>query len=248
MQIITEGGNIFKTQDGNPLTQRINRADVAPTVKWLEQLTGLPLAKRMLGTTGKATSSSDLDLAVDANKISKDELIQRLVPWAKKQGGDPKSWIKKSGDSVHLRTPIKGDPANGFVQTDFMFGEPDWMTFSLRGGTEGSPYKGMHRHILLASIAKAKGYRWSYKNGLANRETGETITKDPKAIAEILLGPDATPKDLESVESILAKAKQSPNYQELVADARETLGREGIKLPESVGSVNWFRSLADLFN
>ena len=39
--ILNEGGNVFKTPDGQDATQRINQADVEPTLKWLEQITGL---------------------------------------------------------------------------------------------------------------------------------------------------------------------------------------------------------------
>ena len=35
MQILNEGGNVFKTPDGAEATQRINKADVEPTLKWL---------------------------------------------------------------------------------------------------------------------------------------------------------------------------------------------------------------------
>ena len=34
--ILNEGGNIFKTATGEPATVRINKADVKPTLKWLE--------------------------------------------------------------------------------------------------------------------------------------------------------------------------------------------------------------------
>ena len=33
--ILKEGGNIFKDKDGNIVTQRINRDDVLPTIRWL---------------------------------------------------------------------------------------------------------------------------------------------------------------------------------------------------------------------
>jgi len=36
--IILEGGNVFKDETGTPLTQRINLADVKPTVQQLENL------------------------------------------------------------------------------------------------------------------------------------------------------------------------------------------------------------------
>jgi hypothetical protein len=238
---ITEGGNVFKLADGSEATGRINRADVIPTVKWLEQLTGLNLVDNMLGSTGYKETSGDLDLAVDASKISKDVLVQQLL----KKGIEPTD-IKKTGDSVHFKTPINGAAKNGYVQTDFMFGDPSFQRFSMTGSLEGSPFKGMHRHVLLASIAKAQGLKWSYKNGLMDRATNEVVSKDPSEIAHKLFNGSAA--DLASVETILAKIKNLPNYNALVADARETLGKENVQLPESQqaivgeGSAAWFKN------
>ena len=235
---LTEGGNVFKNQDGSEATQRIGRDNVVPTVQWLEQLTGLSLVDNMLGTTGKKESSGDLDLAVDADKIDKQTLIDVLL-----RQGIPAVDIKKSGDNVHLKTPILGDPANGYVQTDFMFGRPAWQHFAMAGSPEGSPYKGVHRHLLLASIAKAQGMKWSYKNGLMDRATDQVITQDPTEIAQKLFG--GMPADLASVESIVAKIKSRPDYDKLVVDAKEAFARENLTLPESVqmqeGSAQWFR-------
>ena len=238
---ITEGGNVFKLADGSEATQRINKADVVPTVQWLEGLTGLNLVDNMLGSTGYKETSGDLDLAVDVSKISKDVLVQQLL----KKGIEPTD-IKKTGDSVHLKTPINGNPENGYVQTDFMMGDPNFQRFSMTGSPEGSPFKGMHRHVLLASIAKAQGMKWSYKNGLMDRATNEVISKDPSEIAHKLFNGSAA--DLASVETILAKIKNLPNYNALVADAKETLGKENVQLPEtqqatvSEGSAAWFKN------
>ena len=238
---ITEGGNVFKLADGSEATQRINKADVVPTVQWLEGLTGLNLVDNMLGSTGYKETSGDLDLAVDVSKISKDVLVQQLL-----KKGIEATDIKKTGDSVHLKTPINGNPENGYVQTDFMFGDPNFQRFSMTGSPEGSPFKGMHRHVLLASIAKAQGLKWSYKNGLMDRATNEVISKDPSEIAHKLFNGSAA--DLASVETILAKIKNLPNYNALVADAKETLGKENVQLPEtqqatvSEGSAAWFKN------
>jgi hypothetical protein len=238
-----EGGNVFKDAKGNPATTRINRENVVPTVQWLERLTGLNLVDNMLGSTGYKETSGDLDLAVDAGKISKDILIQQLL----KKGIKPTD-IKKSGDSVHLRTPILGDPENGYVQTDFMFGDPEFQRFSVKGSPEGSPYKGLHRQILLASIAKALGMKWSYKNGLVDRDSNEVISKNPKEIAEKLIG--GTPADLESVETIVKKIKSRPDYEELVKDAREAFEKDKLTLPEDAlvlpGTGAWFRQFVDM--
>ena len=246
--MLKEGGNIFKGSQGELLTGRINQADVAPTVKWLEGITGLPLQDGMLGTTGKAPTSGDLDLSVDENKISKDELVAKLSQWAQSKKQDPKQWVRKSGISVHFKTPIAGDEKKGFVQTDFMFGEPEWQKFSLQGGLTGSEYKGMDRHILLASIAKALGYRWSHNYGLLNRESNQPVSKDPDRIAQLLLGVDHTAKDLVSVESIHKIIKNRSDYEKLVADAVESFGQAGKKLPEHTveGSNVWFRNMMNV--
>lgn len=242
---LKEGGNVFKDANGELLTGRINQSDVAPTVKWLETITGLSLQDAMLGTTGKSPTSGDLDLGVDESKITKDELVSKLSQWAQSQQQDAKQWVRKSGISVHFKTPIQGDVKKGYVQTDFMFGEPTWQKFSLQGGVTGSEYKGMDRHILLASISKALGYRWSHNYGLLNRESNQPVSKDPDRIAQLLLGVDHTAKDLVSVESIHKIIKNRSDYTQLVADAEESFGRAGKRLPEHTveGSNVWFRNM-----
>jgi len=230
-----EGGNVFKLADGQPATTRISRENVVPTVQWLEKLTGLNLVDNMLGSTGRKETSGDLDLGIDETKITKDVLIQQLL----KRGVKAED-IKKSGDSVHVKTPILGDKSNGYVQTDFMFGDPEFQKFALNTGE--SDYKGVHRAILLASIAKAQGMKWSYKNGLVDRETNEIITKNPAEIAEKLI--NGTTADLSSVESIVKKIKTLPNYEELVKDAREAFERDKLTLPEDTtlpGTGAWYR-------
>lgn len=251
-KLLKEGGNAFKDAAGSILTQRINRKDVLPTVQWLEKVTELELTDYMLGTTGKNATSGDLDIAIDANKVDKNEFAERLSKYIIKQGGNPKDWVKKSGISVHFKTPILGKEENGFVQADFMFGEPEWMKFSMKGEEEGSNYKGSHRHILLASIAKAKGMKWSFQNGLINRETNEVIAREPNEIAKKLLGQMTTEKDLDSVNSILKVIMKMPNYEELVAEARETLAKDGVELPKAAqleshatGTPAWFRRMME---
>ena len=230
-----EGGNVFKLADGQSATTRISRENVVPTVQWLEQLTGLNLVDNMLGSTGRKETSGDLDLGIDETKITKDVLIQQLL----KRGVKAED-IKKSGDSVHVKTPILGDAENGYVQTDFMFGDPEFQKFALNTGE--SDYKGVHRALLLASIAKAQGMKWSYKNGLVDRETNEIITKNPQEIAEKLI--NGTTADLSSVESIVKKIKARPDYEELVKDARDAFERDELTLPEDTtlpGTGAWYR-------
>ena len=45
------------------------------------------------------------------------------------------------------------------------------------------------------------------------------------------MGPTATAKDLQSVESINNKIKSDPNYEALVKDAKDWFEKDGLELP-----------------
>ena len=233
--LLKEGGNIFKDKDGVPVTTRINRDAVDPTLDWLEKITGLEHKDMKLGSTGIKASSGDIDVAVDASKVDKEATFQKLVAWAQKNHPNdaPRQWVAKSGTNVHFKTPINGNPANGYVQTDLMFGNPQWMKFALKGSGDGTVYKGAHRMIMLASISKAQGMQWSPTKGLVNRETKEVITTDPEEIAKKLIGPNANRQDLDSVESINKAIKTRPDYEELVSDFKKNIEAQGLPMPES---------------
>ena len=237
---LKEGGNVFKDAQGIPVTQRINKADIPGTVAWLEQLTGLDLTEvkdesgipvKWLGSTGRKADSGDLDLAVDANEITKAELKGLLDNWARQNKQDPKDWTKLTGEAVHFKTPIQGDPKRGYAQTDFMFmPNMEWGTFWLGGGT-GSAYKGMYRNILMSSVAKALGLKASAK-GIISRQTDQVVTMDPDQAAGILLGPNYDRRQLATVESIYKALAMDPDRDAKLADFREYLKRDGIQEPE----------------
>ena len=244
---LTEGGNVFKNQDGSPATQRINQADVLPTVQWLESIAGLSLVDNMLGSTGKKSTSGDLDLAVDEATISKADLQSRLSAWATKNNLLPQDYVRKTGVSVHFKAAIAGDPANGYVQADFMFtNKLQWTRFVLSADPT-SQYKGALRNILINSIAKNMGYKLNQNAGLQDRATNEIISDDPEQVAKILLGTGGTPADLSSVETIMLALKNDPGREAKIADFKAHAQREGIAIPESVqtGTPVWFRSIVN---
>ena len=241
---LNEGGNVFKDTAGNPLTQRIAQADVMPTAKWLEQITGLDLTTdrdprdgkpvKWLGSTGRKADSGDLDMSVDAGEMSKDQLVAVLSQWAKSKGVDPAKYIKKSGSAVHFFTAINGNPKNGFVQTDFMFSnKPRWTQFVLSSDPK-SKYKGALRNIMMNSMAKALGYKLNQNDGIMNRATDEMITDDPARVAQMLLSPNATPSNLYSVESILKALEADPKRAAKIADFKAHMEREGIQFDEGI--------------
>ena len=262
-----EGGNVFKGADKQALTQRIATADVEETILYIEKITGLDFTKekhaddkkpvKWLGTTGRKedpdgtfekNSSGDLDLSVDANEVDKKSFAEKLISQFGKEN------IKLSGDNVHWKVPIKGSPENGFVQADFMFlANPLFQQGSMIGG-QGA-YRGEHRHIVLSSIARAKGMKYSPKHGLLNATTDELLPdgNDWNNIAKQLLGQTATVKDIRSVDAILNYIKKLPNYEELVAGARETLAKQGVELPKNEafesyqpGTIGWMRRMIDI--
>ena len=247
--ILKEGGNVFKNDDGSPVTQRINQADVDPTLQWAEKIVGVDLVNHKLGSTGIRSSSGDMDIAVDKDNVSKDELVAKLKAWKDKnhQDDDDRAWVAKSGINVHFKTPIKGDPKNGFVQLDLMFGEPEFMKFAMKGSGDDTPYKGMHRAVLISSIAKFHGYKFNSQTGLVDRITNKTVSKNPTEIAQYLLGDNAKAEDLDSVETIVAKIKSDPNYKAMVDDAMKYFEKDGLTLPEAVQyeGREWFRNTLD---
>jgi hypothetical protein len=232
LRTLLEGGNVFKTKEGEPLTQRINQADVPATIRWVEQVTGLKFPEeRQLGSTGRKPTSGDLDLGVDINEITKDQLAAKLTQFVQSQGQDPRDYVRKAGE-VHLRTPIAGDPNRGFVQTDFMFfPNLDWGQFYY-GGANNTEYKGMNRAALWSSLAKHHGLKVG-SNGVFSRSTEKLVSQDPDQFAEWVLGRGYNRDNLKSVESVYAALANNPESDAMLRDFRDYLAKQGIKEPQT---------------
>ena len=262
--ILNEGGNVFKKVEGEtvtPITQRIATADVKPTIDWLNATFDFKFVDEdMLGTTGKKNkpdgtfeenSSGDIDLNVDSRELPKEEIIAKLSAWCQKQGIPDleimnkgrtftQGWVANAGLQVHFRTPIRGDVKNGFVQTDFMLTDnPALQRGAKRGGT--GTFTGADRAVLLSSLARGRGYKFSPTKGVVDPNNGDAVVADDwDEIAEILLGKGARETDTHTVEQMLAKLKGDPNYEELIAPWKENMEKQGKEVPESQ-----FESLAD---
>lgn len=230
-----EGGNVFKDANGQSVTQRINQTDVKPTLAWLEEmLPGLDLQNNTLGSTGIKDTSGDLDIAVDASQVTKEQLETRLKQWAASHGFKPENYVKKSGTAVHFLTPIVGNPNNGYVQTDFMFlKDVPWSKFVLGAMPADSKYKGRERNVLMNSIAKSMGYKLNQVSGIADRATNQLISNDPDKVAKLLLDKTATRQDLASVENILQALSTDPNRDAKLADFKEHMERAGLPFMEA---------------
>ena len=250
---LLEGGNVFKDGNGRAVTQRINQTDVKSTLAWLEEmLPGLDLQNNTLGSTGIKDTSGDLDIAVDAKQLTKEQLMAQLTRWAVSQKQKPEEWVKQTGAGVHFKTPINGRPDLGYVQTDFMFlNNVPWSKFVLGAMPLDSKYKGRERNVLMNSIAKSMGYKLNQVGGIADRATDKIITDDPDRVAKLLLNRTATRQDLASVESILQALSTDPNRDAKLADFKQHMEREGLPFLESaelyqpVTDVNFLARLRD---
>lgn len=106
---------------------------------------------------------------------------------------------------------------------------------------------------LLSSIASARGMKYTETNGSSVLESGEDSIFDQNTIAKTLLGQTATLENINNVRSVLDYIKKLPNYKDLIAEAKEELIKEGIKLPEpdrietfQPGTIGWMRQVIDI--
>ena len=243
------GGNVFKNGDGQAATQRIDQMDVKTTLHWLEQMLDIDLQNNTLGSTGLKPTSGDLDVAVNSEEISPDQLVGELTNWCNSHKIDPRKSIKKSGNQVHFKTPIAGNPDKGFVQTDFMFMKDMNVGKFFLTAPANSEYKGQDRNVLVNSVAKALGWKLDQRRGILDRATNEVVASDPDDIAKKILNPKATKDDLYSVETIVKALENDPKKDEKLATAREHFKNLGVPFFENVDTlyteVNFLARLRD---
>lgn len=225
---LNEGGNVFANAE--PFDHKDVPA-ILKTVNAALEGTGIraiPVGSAATPTPGK--QSGDMDVIVDEKAVleyfkAKDAKTARksLSDFINQRGLE----TAQSGINVHVNVPV-GDNHH---QVDIMVaGNAEKVAkFHTHDIPQGSPYKGVNKQLMLAILAKSKGYMWSAWQGLFARtpegKKGDFVTDDLDSIAEILTGV-ANSKVLGSVESILKalpddeasalldRAKQDPNWVE----------------------------------
>lgn len=179
------GGNAFPEASG------IKKSDIEPTLKYISPIVGIPYAskkdkkgnittygledstlgsagKTNAGTFGKKDMVGDIDIAVDGEKYEFDALVSRLM---QKLGPENVGKPMKGLSTIPTKIPVAGDEANGFVQVDFMLGNPKLLTFtySAPDPESMSKYKGVYRNILMATILQ------SMRRQVRDEETKEIL-------------------------------------------------------------------------
>jgi len=229
---IKEGGNIFPNSvsfDHKIIPQ------IMKTVNSVLQKTGstaIPIGSGATPTPGKV--SGDLDMIVDVDQLKQhfnmEDQPDKVIRQKLRQVFDLAGLnTGQSGTSVHIEIPV-GDNTH---QVDIMVvpNADNAAKFHTHSIPQGSKWKGVNKQIALANIAKSKNMLWSPYQGLFNRDANgkkaDLITNNIDEVARTLLGPNATGKDIGSVEQILAALgkeagdalladlRNDPNWKEL---------------------------------
>lgn len=239
------GGHVFQG------TSDFDHASIPRIIKPINQsLAGTGIETITVGSAATPTPgklSGDLDLIVDQNAVMQyfdvsdpKDARKMLSDYISSKGLE----TAQTGINVHVKVPVN----NTSHQVDLMIVDnaSSVAQFHKHSIPKNSPYKGKHKHILMAMIAKDKNLMWSPWQGLFSRnqvgKKGEFITADLDEIAQNLLSPEASARDLGSVESILKKA---PNPEELLQRAENDKNWTPVS-EETVSEHTWFRNIMDL--
>ena len=144
----------------------IHRDEIKATLTPLSNALGVDLVSQALGSVGKKQFSGDIDVAIKIPPEKSDEFGEMLknhplisyyaktsvhITKIKIQNYDPNREMFDPKTKKSLGVP---EGRTGFVQLDFMPGDPKWMkTYYHSPHEEDSKYKGVHRNIMIASIA-----------------------------------------------------------------------------------------------
>jgi Family of unknown function (DUF6267) len=223
---ILEGNNIWP--DTEPFDQAIADQLADETNRYLtgtgETATVYRYGSGATPTPGKF--SNDLDVMVDLAPLmqtfdTKDGKTTRveLEKFLQAKG----LATKKTGTQVHIRLPYKGK----FHQVDIKVvpNAEHVHKLHIHDIPAGSPYKGVHKQVLLSTLASHKGMLYSPDEGLYARDDqgkkSHFITYDLDEIAKHLFGPHATAAAMGSVESILKNIHDPELQKQLLQRASE---------------------------
>jgi hypothetical protein len=227
-----EGGNIFDGTVGFDHEMIPGIMKVINSVLQKVNAQAIPIGSGATPTPGKV--SGDLDMIVDVDQLRQeynmpdepDKVIRQKLRQTFDLAGMETA---QSGTSVHVKVPM-GDHAH---QVDIMVvpNAANAAKFHTHTIPQGSKWKGVNKQIAMAYLAKKQNMLWSPYQGLFNRDAkgkkADLVTDNIDQVAKTLIGPNASGKDLGSVEAImaalgkeagnamLADLRNDPNWKEL---------------------------------
>lgn len=218
MTTLSEGGAM-------PGVGAIHIDEIKPTLTNLEKILGIDLKNNTLGSVGKKEFSGDIDIALEIKPEDIPAFVEKLekIPEVLDIAKSSVIMTKVKISDYDPNKQIEGKPRTGYVQVDFMPGNPGWLkTYYHAPHEKDSKYKGVFRNILIASIAahldrkdseqkipdgrplKSERYMWSPTDGLVRvlrtpelNKKGNGYTKKNKNT--IIDGPYKNPDEIAKV-------------------------------------------------
>lgn len=161
------GGNAFPHLS----LVRVKREHVFPTVQHVVNRLALPgftydyACKNLMGSAGKQDDSGDLDFAMNDRKarfVGESDLpvfdLREVAARCREVLPSTQVTTKGlKGGQFQTAWPVAGDVSKGFVQVDFVSGDPEWLKFShWSPGKDFSPWKGVMVSTMLGVLAKMR--------------------------------------------------------------------------------------------
>ena len=145
--MLNEGGSM-------PGVGPIHIDEIEPTLDALERVLKIDLKNNVLGSVGKKEFSGDIDVAIQVDPDKIPELVKRLERTPEIMDIAKSSVIMTKVKIVDYNPDKQTTkPRTGFVQVDFMPGDPGWMkTYYHSPSEKESKYKGVFRNIMIATI------------------------------------------------------------------------------------------------
>ena len=150
--------------------------EIEPTLKLLQSKLGIDLENNVLGSVGKRQFSGDIDVALNIPADDIPAFVEKLKAMPE---------VLDLAKSSVIMTKIKiedfdksksdGRPRTGYVQVDFMPGDPGWLKTYYHSPSETeSKYKGVYRNIMIASIAAV----YQRKDSDEKIDDGRSVTSE----------------------------------------------------------------------
>jgi hypothetical protein len=200
--------------------------------------------------------ASDLDTMVDL-----DDIIQALNPQVDQS--DKKDSVEKAarralssaiqqmglqtsqtGVNVFVRMPF--GPNAHQIDLECIRKVPKVSRYHQHKIPKGSPYKGVSKQLMIASLAKQKGYVYSAWEGLYVRtpenKKGDLVADDWDEMAKVLLGPTADGNNLSSVEAIM-KSLPADQADTLLAHVRQDKNWVEKQPQPTANTTEWFKNM-----
>jgi len=215
--MITEGGKAI------PSAVPVTPMNIDMVTKNLNKAMPLGIDTYPIGSAGKKSVSSDVDVLIDADQLLEvfplDEL--KLARQAlEKHFANMGLETKRTGVSVHVGIP-NGD--GGVAQVDIMAvqnakaAQPlhthDYTDSQMKGGTLHAMWADLAN---MSATPEAESLMMSPYKGLVNRETKELVTNNKDEIAKIIIGPSASADDMGNPTKLLKALEPYPKKYDAI--------------------------------